>query len=161
MFMPSRTKDWLTSLRLALNIHYENCSTCKSCVFKSYNKEAFDGKNERANDEFSKIKKDAANIADIDINFIMNHLGVNNRFLKDFLNKSKDFMQDNDFEGLKNVLMDRERFLKGENRSRLYDPGKYKEDEWFAGTYLDYRYSNAKTIIKDIFESEKLLGEIK
>lgn len=42
MFMPSRTKDWLTSLRLALNIHYENCSTCKSCIFKSYNKEAFE-----------------------------------------------------------------------------------------------------------------------
>lgn len=121
-----------------------------------YNKEAFDGKNNKANDEFTKIKRKIDDICDIDINFIMYELDVKNQYLKNFLIKSKEFMMAEDFEGLKNHIKDREIFLKGQNRSRLFNPGKYKEDIWFAGTFLDYRFKNAKVIMEDIFESEKI-----
>lgn len=125
-----------------------------------YNKEAFDGKNDKANEEFIKLKKDLDNICDIDINFIMTRLGVSNQYLKSFLNESKKCMENEEFDKLKETIKNREIFLKGQNRSRLDNSGRYNEDEWFAGTYLDYRFSNAKVIMNDIFESQKAYEEI-
>ena len=63
-------------------------------------------------------------------------------------------MKENDIDGLKSIIRSREIMLKGESRSKTAHPGEFDENVWFAGRYLDYRFNNAKNIIRDIFESE-------
>ena len=48
----------------------------------------------------------------------------------------------------------REILLKGANRAKTAHPGEFNPDAWIGGAELDYRFNNAKTIIRDIFESE-------
>ena len=64
-------------------------------------------------------------------------------------------MKNEDFEELKNIIQNREILLKGINRSKTAHPGEYDINEWFAGKRLDYRFSIAKDIIADIYQSEE------
>ena len=63
-------------------------------------------------------------------------------------------MLNKDIEGLKKHIKSREVLLKGTNRAKTTHPGEFNPDEWIGGGELDYRFYNAKTIIRDIFESE-------
>ena len=60
------------------------------------------------------------------------------------------------FDELKSTIQKREVFLKGINRSKTAHPGEYDVNEWFAGQRLDYRFSIARDIISDIYESEEI-----
>ena len=64
-------------------------------------------------------------------------------------------MSDGDIEGLKTEIRKREHDLKL-SRAKTMHPGEFDEKAWFGGGQLDYRFSDAKTIIKDIWESEGL-----
>ena len=44
--------------------------------------------------------------------------------------------------------------LKGTGRAKTAHPGEFDVNAWFGGYYLDYRFPNAMTIIRDIFEGE-------
>lgn len=48
----------------------------------------------------------------------------------------------------------REVQLKGTNRAKTTHPGEFDVNEWIGGGELDYRFFNARTIVRDIFESE-------
>ena len=63
-------------------------------------------------------------------------------------------MKANDVDGLKTEIRRRERELK-QNRAKTLHPGEFSPSAWFGGGQLDYRFSNAKVIIHDIFESEE------
>ena len=63
-------------------------------------------------------------------------------------------MKNEDLDELKSIIQKREVFLKGINRSKTAHPGEYDVNEWFAGERLDYRFSIARDIIADIYESE-------
>lgn len=119
-----------------------------------YNLMVSNYKNENAIEQFSEIKDNLDEISKIDINEIMFRLKIDNPKLKIFLNESKELMENNDIEKLKEVLLSREIFLKGKNRSKLSHPGEYDINQWFAGERLDYRFGNVKIILNDIFESE-------
>ena len=75
-------------------------------------------------------------------------------FLRSFLKDSHEAMEKNELEELKTIIQKREIDLKGINRSKTAHPGEYDVDEWFAGERLDYRFSIARDIIADIYESE-------
>lgn len=117
-----------------------------------YNLIVSENKNEKANVEFSDL--DLKSIADIDIDGIMNSLKIFNPFLRSFLKDSHEAMEKNELEELKTIIQKREVDLKGINRSKTAHPGEYDVDEWFAGERLDYRFSIARDIIADIYESE-------
>ena len=117
-----------------------------------YNLIVSENKNMKANDEFSDL--DLKSIADIDIDGIMNSLKIFNPFLRSFLKDSREAMEKNELEELKTIIQKREVDLKGINRSKTADPGEYDVDEWFAGERLDDRFSIARDIIADIYESE-------
>lgn len=119
-----------------------------------YNSIVSEDKNERANEEFAKLSPELKNIANVDIEGIFLSLKLYNPPLKTFLIKSRNLMKENDIDGLKNLIKSREIMLKGESRSKTAHPGEFDEKSWFAGGYLDYRFNNAKNIIRDIFESE-------
>ncbi len=64
-------------------------------------------------------------------------------------------MADEDLEGMKTEIIRREVELK-QSRAKTKKPGEFDVEEWFGGGELDYRFNNAKVIIRDIFESEGL-----
>lgn len=118
-----------------------------------YNLIVSENKNEEAIKEFDNLN--FYEISNIDIDGIMTSLGIFNPYLRGFLNDSCEAMKNEDFEELKNVIRNREIFLKGINRSKTAHPGEYDINEWFAGKRLDYRFSIAKDIIADIYQSEE------
>ena len=117
-----------------------------------YNLIVSDNKNKKAINEFSNLNFD--DISNIDIDYIMNSLGIFNPYLSTFLNDSRKAMEKNDLDELKNLIRNREVSLKGINRSKTAHPGEYDVNEWFAGERLDYRFLIARNIIADIYESE-------
>jgi len=120
-----------------------------------YNVIISDEKNSLANIELENLKPDFANIANIDIDFIMNRLQLyKNSDLKIFLKQAKEYMLKSDIDALKICIRQREIFLKGQSRAKTCHPGQFDENIWYGGGYLNYRFYNARTIIKDIFESE-------
>ena len=118
-----------------------------------YNLMVSENKNSKANEEYNKM--DFKSISNIDIDGIMNSLKVFNPNLRTFLSHSQKAMENEDFEELKRVILEREVSLKGINRSRTAHPGEYDINEWFAGERLDYRFSIARNIMADIYESEE------
>ena len=121
-----------------------------------YNVIVSDGLNEEANEELERLKPDFEDIAGaVDVEYIMNRLKVfNNSMLLKFLNQAKEYMVSGDMESLIKCIKNREINLKGQSRAKTSHPGEFDTDGWLGGGTLDYRFSNAKVIIRDIFESE-------
>lgn len=111
------------------------------------------GQNEAANDELERLKPELKELADIDVDFILNKLEVfTNPLLKKFLKQSQDLMIAGDVEGLKKCITNREVQLKGTNRAKTTHPGEFDVNEWIGGGELDYRFFNARTIVRDAVE---------
>ena len=119
-----------------------------------YNIIVSDGYNQFANEEFESLKEEFVDRANIDVDHIMLEAGVVKQDLKNFLKQMQVCMQNNDIEGMKKHIKDREILLKGANRAKTAHPGEFDPTVWIGGGELDYRFRNAKTIIRDIFESE-------
>lgn len=119
-----------------------------------YNMIVSDGKNEDAEVEWSGLKDSLQRIAEVDLDAIFERLDIyRNTFLYSFLQKEKDLMIVNDLEGMKTEIKRRERELK-QTRAKTLHPGEFDPSTWYGGGALDYRFGNAKVIIRDIFESE-------
>ena len=83
-----------------------------------------------------------------------------NVFLCNFLRKSQELMAAGNLEGMKTEIRRRERELK-QSRAKTMHPGEFDPAAWYGGGALDYRFGNAKVIMRDIFESEGLYAESK
>ena len=113
------------------------------------------GQNEAANDELERLKPDFKKSANIDVDFILNKLEVfTNPLLKKFLKQSQELMSAGDIEGLKKCITNREVQLKGTNRAKTTHPGEFDVNEWIGGGELDYRFYNARTIVRDVLPPE-------
>lgn len=117
-----------------------------------YNLIVSENKNEEAIKEFDNLN--FYEISKIDIDAIMDSLGIFNPYLKTFLKNSREAIGNKNFDELKKIIREREVYLKGINRSKTAHPGEYDVNEWFAGKRLDYRFSIARDIVADIYESE-------
>lgn len=122
-----------------------------------YNIIISDGQNVQANDIFEDLKEIMAELADIDIDFIFTKLYIYKTDLKNFIKKLQECMRNNDVEEMKKAIKAREIMLKGQSRAKTAHPGEFNPNDWIGGGELDYRFNNAKTIIRDIFESEELI----
>ena len=122
-----------------------------------YNIIISDGQNVQANDIFEELKETMAELAEIDIDLIFAKLYIYKTDLKNFIKKLQNCMCNNDVEEMKKVIKAREIMLKGQNRAKTAHPGEFNPNDWIGGGELDYRFNNAKTIIRDIFESEGLI----
>ena len=112
-----------------------------------------DNKNETANEEWNNIEANLEEYADIDIDDIFKRLSLSGYVpLRRFLIQSQEYMQKRDIEQLKKCIISREVHLKGSARAKTMHPGELDPAIWFGGGLLDYRFNNAKIIIKDIFE---------
>lgn len=122
-----------------------------------YNIIISDGQNVQANDTFEELKEVMAELAEIDIDLIFAKLYIYKVDLKNFIKKLQDCMRNNDVEEMKKAIKAREIMLKGQSRAKTAHPGEFDPNDWIGGGELDYRFNNAKTIIRDIFESEGLI----
>ena len=127
-----------------------------------YNLIVSDGENYKAVSEWDLIRPKLSEYAGkVDLDGVFSRLQVlGNHRLCDFLRKMKTLMAGGDLEGMKTEIRRRERELKS-SRAKTMHVGEIDHSEWYGGRYLDYRYGNAKVIMRDIFESEGLYAESK
>ncbi len=127
-----------------------------------YNLIVSDEENDKAVSEWELIKPKLSMYADkVDLERVFFRVRVfGNHRLCDFLRKTKTLMANGDLEGMKKEIRRRERELKS-SRAKTMHVGEIDHGEWYGGRYLDYRYENAKVIMRDIFESEGLYAESK
>ena len=112
-----------------------------------------DGQNADANNEWKLIEPQLEELSKIDIDYVFERLAlVGNAGLRHFLKQAQEHMRNRDVEALKECIIKREVHLKGVNRAKTKHPGEFDTTVWFGGGRLDYRFNNAKVIIKDIFE---------
>ncbi len=123
-----------------------------------YNVIISDEKNEEANILLEDFTPNLKDIADIDIDYILRSLSVfDNPLLRKFLKQTQEYMRSADIEQLKKCIYSREVQLKTISRAKTVHPGEFDPALWFGGRSLDYRFGNAKMIIKDIMESEGVI----
>lgn len=71
--------------------------------------------------------------------------------LINFLLDYQDTLKRNDIDQLNKLLIRRERRLKGDKRSKLYNASEFVYNDWVGIDKLQYRLRNAKNILEDIF----------
>ncbi len=121
-----------------------------------YNIIISDEENTTAASEWKRLKPSLKEYAEVDLETIFGRLQIfGNTFLCSFLRKEKDLMASGDLEGMKTEIRRRERELK-QTRAKTMHPGEFDPTVWYGGGGLDYRFANAKVIMRDIFESEGL-----
>lgn len=123
-----------------------------------FNVIASDGENDEANKLLDVLKPDLTKIADFDLKEIFSLLRIRDMPLKSFLLNAQELMKEEKIWELKDLIKNREIFLKGENRSKTCHPGEFG-DKWLAGFDLDYRFFIAKIIAEDIFKSEEYVDD--
>ncbi len=119
-----------------------------------YNIIVSEGKNQEANTEWDRLHPQMTTLAMVDLESVFDRLMLRrNVFLCNFLRRIQVQMTDDNVEGMRIEIKRRERELK-QNRAKTLHPGEFTPSAWFGGYELDYRFGNAKDIIRDIFESE-------
>ena len=86
-------------------------------------------------------------------NEAMDFLGVNNYRLHKFLTRWHETFRTGDINAVDELIIEREIEIKSRDRAKLRNPSVYVYDDshGMRGGKLDYRYSNAKVILEDIF----------
>ena len=106
------------------------------------------GENETANDLWEEWQD---NIPNINLEEIFIRLSVKNNNLKYFLRQYQSLITDTP--KLDDLIINREKQLKGSSRAKLVNDKLYSYKEQTINMYqLSYRMFNTQTIVKDIFE---------
>lgn len=119
-----------------------------------YNIIVSDGKNDKANEEYERQKPYWKQIAVLNLDAMKERLNLyRNTKLFSFLKQAQERMLADDLEGLKECIAEREEKLKNQ-RAKTKRPGEFDTNKWYGGVMLDYRFAQAKTMLRDIMESE-------
>jgi hypothetical protein len=85
-------------------------------------------------------------------NILFKRLNINNGPLIKFLFDCKNAMLEKDIQKLDKIILNREKSLKGEKRSKLYNASEFDYEGWVGIGKLQYRLPNAQNIVADIFK---------
>lgn len=129
-----------------------------SMITTRYNLIVFDGKNEKALEKWDILSRDLKRRSEVDLNAIFNSLHIKNIKLKTFLLKIQEVIRAGNIAAMDALIIRREVSLKGAKRAKTSHVGEYKVQDtgWVGIDILDYRYSPAKRVIKDIMNAEVL-----
>lgn len=119
-----------------------------------YNLIASNGENAAANKAWDAQEPCLGKLSGVDLEGIFTRLCVTDFRLRRFLVRSRHLMENKDVAGLKQEIARREEELKGPARAKTRHPEQCDHSQWYGGGALDYRFHNARTILRDIFESE-------
>ncbi|NLK69972.1 MAG: hypothetical protein GX286_00835 [Clostridiales bacterium] len=118
-----------------------------------YNMLLSQGKNDDVITEWKLWSLDMGKCVNIDMQKILfDRLRIKNGKLIKFLFDCKDAMLKNDIEKLDELVIMRERRLKGDKRAKLYNVNEFEYKGWVGIGKLQYRFRNAKNLLRDIFE---------
>lgn len=127
-----------------------------SIITTRYNLIVFDGKNKRAKEKWDILSKDLKHRSEVDLKAIFSRLSIKNVKLKVFLLKVQEAIREEDIATVDELIVKREITLKGAKRAKTSRVGEYREEnvDWIGIDILDYRYTPAKRIIRDIMNAE-------
>lgn len=119
-----------------------------------YNLIVSQGKNERAQERWETYSSDMVRRSSVDLRAVFDSLNVRNIKLRIFLTQIQEAYQTGDIARVDELIVKQEVRLKGFNRAKTKRAGEYPTQNWIGAFMLDYRYSPAKRIIKDIMNAE-------
>ena len=127
-----------------------------SIITTRYNLIVFGGKNKRAREKWDILSKDLKRRSEVDLKAIFNRCSIRNEKLKTFLVRIREAIREGDIVAVDDLIIKREIALKGPKRAKTSRVGEYKEQSvsWVGIDILDYRYTPAKRIIRDIMRAE-------
>lgn len=110
--------------------------------------------NEVAISEWDRLKPQVKRRAKVDLSAVFNELELHNPGTYLFLSKLQEAIKALDIDAADELIKKRERQLKGINRAKLNRTKEFDHAKWVGGGELDYRFSNARRIINDIYSGE-------
>lgn len=110
--------------------------------------------NEVAISEWDRLKPQVKRRTKVDIGAVFNELELHNPGTYLFLSKLQEAFKALDIDAADELIKKRERQLKGINRAKLNRTMEFDHSKWIGGGELDYRLSNARRIINDIYSGE-------
>ena len=127
-----------------------------SIITTRYNLIVFDGKNERATENWNVQSRDLKRRSRVNLKAIFDKLHIRNVKLKGFLLKTQEAVRNGDVNSLDELIKMREISIKGAKRAKTSRIGEYDEkiESWIGIDTLDYRFTPAKRIINDIMNVE-------
>ncbi|NLZ92653.1 MAG: hypothetical protein GX922_01355 [Firmicutes bacterium] len=114
-------------------------------------------RNIRALDKWNKIKVNLKEYAMLDLDVIYFRFKIANYALRTFLNSLRSAALADDIDKIRQIIINRENNLKGKARAKVNRVGEFDENAWVGMEYLDYRFSNSRQIINDIYEGEQVI----
>lgn len=122
-----------------------------------YNMIVSRGMNSRACDRWYTFSMDIKRRSEVDLKAIFSKLKINRPKLKTFLLQSQEAFLVNDIETVDTLIIEREKSLKGEKRAKTLRPEEFNGQNWIGLYLLDYRFSPAQRIIRDIMHPKEVL----
>ena len=119
-----------------------------------YNVMLSEGENTYANDEWSRLLPDIRHNATVDLDAVFGELQLINPRAKSFLCGIQAAFMASDIDMADELIRKRERSLKGAARAKLSRTKEFDHSKWVGGGTLDYRFSNARRIVNDIYAGE-------
>lgn len=110
--------------------------------------------NEVAISEWDRLKPQVKRRANVDLSAVFNELELHNPGTYLFLSKLQEAFKVLDIDAADELIKKRERQLKGINRAKLNRKKEFDHSKWVGGGELDYRFSNARRIINDIYSGK-------
>ena len=125
-----------------------------SIITTRYNFIVFDGKNERARDNWDLYSQDLLRRSKVDLKAIFNRLSIKNLKLRTFLISVQEAIREGNIGTVDDIIIKREIALKGAKRAKTNRVGEFVNQNWIGIDRLDYRFTPAKRIIRDIMNAE-------
>lgn len=119
-----------------------------------YNVILSEGENEIAVGEWERLQSHCKSRARVDLHAVFDKLNLHNPGAFIFLSKLKEAFEAVNIDDADELIRKRERQLKGTNRAKLNRTKEFDHSKWVGGGELDYRFSNARRIIDDIYHGE-------
>ena len=113
------------------------------------------GKNETANQKWEIVMNNNPRITAVDLEDVIKSLHLMNFKLRRFLTDFKAALLAGDEAKIDEIILKREIELKTRSRAKLCHAEDYDPNGWVGGGYLDYRFSDAKQILIDIYHGEE------
>lgn len=127
-----------------------------SIVTTRYNLIVSQDRNSKALEQWDLYSKDIERRSSVDLNSIYARLRIKNSSLKVFLKNVQKALIENDIEEVDRLIIKREIENKDRSRAKVLKAGEYNPDVWIGLDVLDYRFHDAKRIIKDIVAAEEI-----
>lgn len=119
-----------------------------------YNVMLSEGENDEAVNEWERIQKDIRYRAQVDLDAVFDALHLIHPQTKYFLRGIQVAFLTADIASADELIRKREQRLKGVARAKLSRTKEFDHHKWTGGRELDYRFSNARRIINDIYAGE-------